>query len=322
MPIFDPGGSSSTITTSTGTDLTGVLYANATDIDQISNVAAGQVLTSGAPPAWTATPSLTDLTLGNDLLLASASIINFNSGDVTITHSANTLTLAGGKLVLTSAETGVLTLPDANASIQAGSQYIQFSAVNSGDIFFRPSTIGGGWSINPTGLLAYAETTLLGWPSGAAGTTRDTAIERLAAGVVGINNGTAGTTGALVWARRVTTAASGTTTINDSESGGLFANTGTSGTTTFTLPAAATGLCYCFVEAGDGAGELLINVQTGDNIVGKTDGGATGTGVATAAGTGIKNTAATNVKGDFVCLTAVDATTWLMTSVAGIWASQ
>lgn len=36
-----------------------------------------------------------DLSLSNDLLLASGSIVNFDSGDVTITHSAGTLTVGG-----------------------------------------------------------------------------------------------------------------------------------------------------------------------------------------------------------------------------------
>ena len=46
------------------------------------------------------TLSTVDLSLSNDLLLASASVINFDSGDVTITHSLNTLTFAGGTIVL------------------------------------------------------------------------------------------------------------------------------------------------------------------------------------------------------------------------------
>lgn len=119
-------------------------------------------------------------------------------------------------------------------------------------------------------------------------------------------------------------ASSGTTALTVAQSGALVANTGTSGTTTFTLPSAAAGLRFCFVEAGDAAGELLINPYgaAGDVIVGKTHGAENGAGIATAANSGIKNTAATNVKGDATCLVALDTTTWVMTSVAGVWSAQ
>lgn len=122
--------------------------------------------------------------------------------------------------------------------------------------------------------------------------------------------------------REVISAASGTTNLTTAQSGALVVNTGTSSTTTFTLPTAAAGLNYCFVENGDAAGELLVSVQTGDSIIGKTHGAEDGTGISTAAGTGIKNTAATNVKGDMVCLVSSAATVWNMVSVAGAWASQ
>ena len=41
-----------------------------------------------------------DITCGDDLFMPSAGVINFNSGDITLTHSANTLTLGGGQLTV------------------------------------------------------------------------------------------------------------------------------------------------------------------------------------------------------------------------------
>ena len=41
-----------------------------------------------------------DITCGDDLFMPSGGVINFNSGDVTLTHSSNTLTVAGGNLSL------------------------------------------------------------------------------------------------------------------------------------------------------------------------------------------------------------------------------
>jgi hypothetical protein len=120
----------------------------------------------------------------------------------------------------------------------------------------------------------------------------------------------------------VISASSGTTALTAAQSGSIAVNTGTSSTTTFTLPAAAAGLNYCFVEDGNAAGELLVGVTGKNTVVGKTHGAEDGSGIATGASTGIKNTAATNVKGDFACLVALDTSTWLMYSVAGVWASR
>lgn len=112
-----------------------------------------------------------------------------------------------------------------------------------------------------------------------------------------------------------------TEAVSASESGKVYVQTRSSTTVTFTLPAAAAGLTYTFV-CGHADSEILITPQAGDAIVGKTHGAENGTGIAPAAGTGIKNTAGTNVVGDHCTLTALDATTWYMTSVAGVWASQ
>jgi len=105
------------------------------------------------------------------------------------------------------------------------------------------------------------------------------------------------------------------------ESGKTYVQTRSSTTSTFTLPAAAAGLAYTFV-CGHASGEILVTPASGDAIVGKTHGAENATGIAPAAGTGIKNTAASNVVGDHCTLVALDDTTWYMTSVAGVWASQ
>lgn len=112
-----------------------------------------------------------------------------------------------------------------------------------------------------------------------------------------------------------------TKTLAASESGTAFVQTASSGTTTYTLPAATAGLTYTFI-CGNAAGEILITPATGDAIVTKIHSAQDGTALAPAAGTGIKNTAATNVAGDSITLVALDTTTWYGTSIIGLWASQ
>lgn len=160
------------------------------------------------------------------------------------------------------------------------------------------------------------------------GTTTHSGSFVASGGVVGNVTGnvtgdlTGNVTGAITSATLPTEAVTAETeAVSASESGKVYVQTRSSTTVTFTLPAAAAGLTYTFV-CGHADSEILITPGTGDAIVGKTHGAENGTGIAPAAGTGIKNTAATNVVGDHCVLTALDATTWYMTSVAGVWASQ
>ena len=126
--------------------------------------------------------------------------------------------------------------------------------------------------------------------------------------------------------RNVITTTASAVTLTAADSGNTYYCTASSGTQTFTLPAAASGLEFTFV-CGHASGEILITPVTGDAIrtmafaaIGAdADTGA----VAPAAGTGIKNTAATNVVGDNITLRCLDATTWQGISMPqGIWASQ
>lgn len=72
-------------------DMQATTYDPASISEQLVGLSASQTLTN---------KTLTDPVLDNDLHINSGGIINFASGDVTITHSANTLTLGGGIFVL------------------------------------------------------------------------------------------------------------------------------------------------------------------------------------------------------------------------------
>lgn len=133
--------------------------------------------------------------------------------------------------------------------------------------------------------------------------------------------------GAYLGVRRtvVTTTASALTLTAD-DTGNTYYATASSGTQTFTLPAAAAGLEFTFV-CGHASGEILITPATGDAIrtmaFSAVGSDADTAAVAPAAGTGIKNTAASNVIGDNITLRCLDGTTWQGIGIAvGIWASQ
>ena len=139
-------------------------------------------------------------------------------------------------------------------------------------------------------------------------------------GIVNLT-GTAAFTGATTGVRRPSTVTTADTrTLTAAESGAVMICTKASATQVFTLPLAATaGLMFSFV-CGHASGEIHVGVGTGDNIVGKTDGAAAGTGLVSTATTGLlKDTAASNVVGDHVTLVSDGATTWFMVAVAGAW---
>lgn len=114
------------------------------------------------------------------------------------------------------------------------------------------------------------------------------------------------TTSALVGATVVLTAAN---------SGGVFINASTSGSPSWTLPAATTaGLDFTFITANTTAGFTITGAQV---IHAKTS--ATGTAITST--TTITNTQATAVVGDAISIVA-DGTVWWITSQTGIFAAS
>lgn len=109
------------------------------------------------------------------------------------------------------------------------------------------------------------------------------------------------TTGALVGATVVLTAA---------QSGQVFINAATSGTPSWTLPAAANGLNYTFICSSTTAG---FTVTAAGTIYAKTS--AAGTAIS---GTTLTNTQGTAVVGDTITLVC-DGTGWRMVAQSGIF---
>lgn len=83
-----------------GTANTGTI-SSGTGVTKLSFTSIGSAWGANVTPVSSDGAALgTTALMWSDLFLASGAVINFNNGDVTLTHSADTLTMAGGALVL------------------------------------------------------------------------------------------------------------------------------------------------------------------------------------------------------------------------------
>jgi len=92
-------------------DETKIDFADVNTINFHANNAKEMVLVENAltPGASDGTALGTTSLMWSDLFLASGSVINLNNGDVTLTHSANTLTVAGGTLATAALTSSTIT---------------------------------------------------------------------------------------------------------------------------------------------------------------------------------------------------------------------
>ena len=66
----------------------------------ITNATATSSTTTGALIVTGGIATAADITCGDDLFMSNGGVINFNAGDVTITHASNLLTIVGGGLTM------------------------------------------------------------------------------------------------------------------------------------------------------------------------------------------------------------------------------
>jgi len=92
-------------------DETKIDFADANTINFHANNAKEMVLVENAltPGTSDGTALGTTSLMWSDVFLASGSVINLNNGDVTLTHSANTLTVAGGTLATAALTSSTIT---------------------------------------------------------------------------------------------------------------------------------------------------------------------------------------------------------------------
>jgi len=121
-------------------------------------------------------------------------------------------------------------------------------------------------------------------------------------GVLTVNS-FASLNGAVNFVRDVVTKTS-SYVVTVAESGTLYSNMGATAEVTLTLPAAVSGLNYCFYVAD--AYTMTIDPDDADQVHHLTN----------AAGDRLQNT---GTAGDSVCLTAVDGTYWVPTGEEGTW---
>jgi hypothetical protein len=102
-----------------------------------------------------------------------------------------------------------------------------------------------------------------------------------------------------------------TVALTAAQSGQIFNNRSTSGTPSWTLPAAQNGLWYTFT---------VSNVTTGFTVTGGTINAKTNAAGTAITGTTLTNTQGTAVVGDTITL-ACDGTVWRMIAQSGIFAA-
>ena len=263
-------------------DQTKIDFEDANTINFYANNAKEVVLAENSisPGTSDGTALGTTSLMWSDLFLASGSVVNFNNGDMTVTHSSNTLTVAGGTLAA-AAITG--TTIDASTDFTIGT-----TVITDDSIVMTPSTSDTVTIAAATNGVLNITTVDNAAAAANLNVTVDGAITMDAAGNIELDS------------------ASGIWILEDGGTEVLRLTEGNSGDVTVKL--AVDGKDLVFTDNGDATNMKILDAAAGINVpgevqttgIGYTDGDnaitiADGGGITAAAG--ITSTAASNAFG-------------------------
>jgi len=148
--------------------------------------------------------------------------------------------------------------------------------------------------------------------------TENTVVIGTGTGVTSIDFGSINfiTTGSILGAINVVITTDGTESPTAAQMYGtmFIADHGTATSDTdYTLPTAVAGMAACFYDNGAGTGGIIIDANTDDDIL------LNGTSNGTAQAIDSPGVAGDGANGDFICLMAIDATSWITLGSSGTW---
>jgi hypothetical protein len=148
--------------------------------------------------------------------------------------------------------------------------------------------------------------------------TANTATIGTSTGVTALSIGSLNlaTTGTILGAVNVVVTTDGSLSPNASQMyGTMFIADHATATsdTDYTLPSAVAGMTACFYDNGAGTGGIIIDAAADDEIL------LYGTGVGAADAIDSPGVAGDGANGDFICILAIDATSWITLGSSGTW---
>jgi len=124
------------------------------------------------------------------------------------------------------------------------------------------------------------------------------------------------TTGTIAGAIGVIETTDGSETVSGSAAYGYLYeadNATAANDTTYTLPAAEIGMSACFYDNGEGTGGVILDPNSADNFI------LNGLAMANDENLNSPGVAGDGDNGDFICIMAIDATTWVTLGRSGDW---